>query len=151
MAFFSANFVWKTTTSKNFHVLLDPDPSFHSADLPTELSWISMRNNGKIKKRSRQRPAVFSGAEPAVLSLAVDVNVPPLILAIRQVQAQVLDTKQYRTVQNHIISFKIWWPTPPFLDIYFIYRYRIGTILRLMRRRLIHTIFRLGFACAFVG
>jgi hypothetical protein len=36
-----------------------------------------------------------------------------------------------------------------FVDIYFIYRYRYN--MKVERRRLIHTIFRLGFACGFVG
>ena len=38
-----------------------------------------------------------------------------------------------------------------FLDMYFIYRYRYRYKWRVMRRRLMHTIFRLGFACGFDG
>ncbi len=56
---------------------------------------------------------------------------------------------EYVSFPKVYLILNIWWPMPLFLHIYFIYIYRYN--MEVDRRGLIHTIFRLGFACGFVG
>ncbi len=46
-------------------------------------------------------------------------------------------------------KLNIWWPMTLFLDIYFLILYRYS--IEVDEEQILHTTFRLGFACGYVG
>jgi hypothetical protein len=137
--------------------MLDPDPHLCQKLQKLDDFRILVKNGNNVEVALPWSSWVWRPAKPAAAVVllaqlfsprtkhALGRPLPPYVCNKKQKLTHWLPTKNSKT-KTRVSIFKR--PMPLFFDIYF-NSYK-GTVLWLMRSRL-HTTFRLGFACGFVG